>query len=484
MKGKTNRRNFLKIAGLTGAGALSSVRCSDPSNGLTEDGGGAGRKYKKRIRKIEKNHVQRFNMSGYAAPAIDNVRVGIIGLGNRGPTYIRTMGPLKGVQIKALAEFRPEHAQRAQKMAQDYGHSPDVYTGDENAWKKLCERDDLDLVIVTTHYPAHAEMGMYAMKNGKHTAIAVPVAATIEECWDLVKTAEETRRHCMMLENCSYHTFEMTTLNMARKGFYGELVHGECAYNSSKMNNNFSKTMYWDMWWLKEYASKKGNIYPTHGLGPVCQIMDINRGDAFDFLVSVESKDFMMEERAAELNAEDDFYKKFAGRDYRGNMNCTMVKTVKGRTIMLQHDATTPSPETYIMGTYGTKGASLKYPYPPRISMGDHKWATQDVFDKVMEEYKPKIIKTFNEMALELGGHGGSDAYKSWRLIDCLRGGFPLDIDVYDSVTWSCILPLSGWSVHNNSHPIKIPDFTAGAWKKNGRNMDVELTRYANTLLK
>ena len=477
---KSKRRTFFKTLGISGVGVLTSIQ----SKAFTKYQGVALDKYNDRIQNIEKNHVQRFNMSGYAAPAIDNVRVGIIGLGNRGPTYIKTMGSLKGVQIMALAELRPEKARKAEKMAKEYGHSPDIYTGDENAWKKLCERDDIDLVVVTTHYPAHAKMGIYAMKSGNHTAIAVPVAATIEECWDLVKTAEETKKHCMMLENCSYHTFQMTTLNMARKGFYGELVHADCAYNSSKMRNNFSKNMYWNMWWLKEYASKKGNIYPTHGLGPICQMLDINRGDQFDFLVSVESKDFMMAEKAADLSAEDPFYKEFVGKDYRGNMSSTIIKTKKGRTIMLQHDATSPSPETYIMGAYGTKGASLKYPNPPRICTGNHKWAPHDVYEKVMEEYKPKIIKTFNEMANKLGGHGGSDAYKSWRLIDCLRGGFPLDIDVYDSVTWSCILPLSSWSVCNNSNSIKIPDFTAGAWKNNGRNMDIELKYHTDTVLK
>ena len=475
-----NRRDFIKVAGLTGVGILSSVH----ANSFGENAGETVNQYKKRIQKIEKNHVQRFNMSGYAAPAIGTVRVGIIGLGNRGPTFIHTMGPLKGVQIKALAELRPEKAKLAEKMAQEYGHAPDIYTGDENAWKKLCERDDIDLVLVTTHYPAHAMMAMYAMKNGKHTAVAVPVAATIEECWDLVKTAEETKKHCMMLENCSYHDFEMTVLNMARKGFYGELVHGDCAYNASKMSNNFSKTMYWNMWWLREYATKKGNIYPTHGLGPICQMMDINRGDKFDYLVSVESKDFMMKDKATELASSDAFYKEFAGMDYRGNMNCTLIKTVNGRTIMLQHDATSPSPETYIMGVYGTKGASLKYPSPPRICTGNHRWASQDEFDKIMEDFKPKIIKTFDVMAKKLGGHGGSDAYKSWRLIDCLRGGFPLDIDVYDSVTWSCILPLSSWSVYNRSNPIEIPDFTAGAWRSNERNMDIDLKYFANTVLK
>ena len=233
--------------------------------------------------------------------------------------------------------------------------------------------------------------------------------------------------------------------------------------------------MYWDMWWLKEYASRKGNIYPTHGLGPICQIMDINRGDKFEFLVSVESEDFMMNNKAVELAATDDFYLPFAVKDYRGHRNTTLIKTTKGRTIMLQHDACSPSPTSYIQGIYGTKGSSLKYPLPPRISTGNHKWASEEEFNEITKKYTPEIIKRMDVMAKKIGGHGGSDTYKSWRLIDCLRGGFPVDIDVYDSVTWSCILPLSSWSVNHQSNSIQVPDFTAGAWETNERSMDIDL---------
>jgi len=475
---KKNRRDFLRMTGLSIAG--TGVLKSYASDSINRDGSNLA----DTIKDYEKSHVQSFNMSGYSAPAIDKVRVGIIGVGQRGPTYIKIMGRVEGVDIRAICDVRPEKAEQSKKMAEELGYKPIVYSDNKDSWKKLCERDDIDLVIVTTPWTMHAEMGIYAMKQGKHTAIAVPAAATIEECWDLVKTSEETKKHCMMLENCSYHTFQMLTLNMARKGFFGEVVHGECAYNSSKMRNNFSKTMYWDMWWLKEYASKKGNIYPTHGLGPVCQIMDINRGDKFEFLVSVESKDFMMADKANELAAEDDFYKEFANRDYRGNMNTTIIKTTRGRTIMLQHDATSPSPETYIHGIYGTQGAALKYPSPPRISTGNHKWASPEEFEKIKKKYSPEIIKVMDELANKIGGHGGSDTYKSWRLIDCLRHGFPVDIDVYDSVAWSCILPLSSWSVHNQSNSIQIPDFTSGAWKSNDRNMDIELKNYGKTLIR
>jgi hypothetical protein len=178
-------------------------------------------------------------------------------------------------------------------------------------------------------------MAVYAMNHGKHAATEVPAAGTLEECWQLVETAEQTRKHVMMLENYCYMPFQLLTLSMARKGFFGEIVHGECAYNTSKMKNNFNKNFYWDMWWLKMYATRRGNIYPTHGLGPVCQIMDMNRGDKMEFLVSVEGKDFMIGSKAKELASTDDFFKPFAEKDYRGNINTTIIKTEKGRTIKL-----------------------------------------------------------------------------------------------------------------------------------------------------
>ena len=302
-------------------------------------------------------------MSGYAAAKIEKVRIGIIGLGNRGPGHLETMRSIEGVEIRALCDLRPERTLAANKRLEGTIHRPTLYSGNKDAWMKLCEQEDLDLVIVTTPYYMHANMAVYAMQHGKHVASEVPAAATIEECWRLVETAEQTRRHCMMLENYAYGFFQVLTLNMARRGFFGEIVHGDCAYNTSKMGNNFSKTMYWDMWWLKRYGSHHGNIYPTHGLGPVCQIMNINRGDRFDYLVSMESDDFMIRAKARELAATDDFFKPFAEKTYRGNMSTTIIRTVKGRTIMLQHDATSPQgPHSVIHGITGTKGMALEYP--------------------------------------------------------------------------------------------------------------------------
>jgi hypothetical protein len=467
---KKRRRDFLKLAGMAGLGIVGTGRQIYAS----PDAWDKFQNLPVLNTRSEQSHVQRFNMSGYAAPKIGTVRIGIIGLGNRGTSHLMSMSNFEGVEMRALSDLRPEKLEAAEKRIKAKGHNPVLYSGGKDEWKKLCERNDIDLIVVTTPWYMHAEMGVYAMEKGKHVASEVPAAGTIEECWQIVETAERTRKHFMMMANTSYGDFQMLTLNMARKGFFGEVVHGDCAYNANKMNNNFSKTTYWDMWWLKQYATRKGNIYPIHGLAPVCEIMDINRGDRLDFLGSFESADFGMDKKARELAAKDDFYKEFAGRDYRGNMNVTVIRTKKGRTIMVQHDATTPSPHSNIHGIYGTMGAALGEPPPARLSVGKQAWVSQEEFNALKEKYTPEITRKMGEMA-KGGGHGGIDPLLEWRLIDCLRNGLPLDQDVYDAASWSSIVPLSQWSVLNRSNTIDVPDFTAGKWESNGRNMDINL---------
>jgi hypothetical protein len=462
-----NRRDFLRLSGLASLGLA---------------GGGAAIRGYAAEPVVQKPHEQRFNMSGFVAPKIEKVRVGIIGLGNRGPSHLETMKLLEGVEIRALCDLRPERVQAANKRLAGSIHKPTLYSGNKDEWMKLCEQEDLDLVIVTTPYYMHANMAVYAMDHGKHVASEVPIAATLEECWKLVETAERTRKHCLMLENYAYNFFQVLTLNMARRGFFGDVVHGECAYNTSKMGNNFGKNMYWDMWWLKLYGSKRGNIYPTHGLGPVAQIMNINRGDRFDYLVSMESNDFMMQATAKELAKKDEFFQPFAEKTYRGNMSTTVIRTVKGRTITVQHDATSPrGPHTMIHAITGTKALAQEYPYPPKISTSLNGFVSQKEYDAIVKEYTPTIITRMKELTKVVGGHGGGDLLECWRLIDCLHNGYPLDQDVYDGVAWSSIVPLSEWSVLNRSNSIEVPDFTAGAWEKNAPNMDIMLTNCGST---
>jgi len=477
---KNSRRDFFKKSGLAGLGLIGSSQIHCSQKGKTDQREQDVAEISKRL---EKTHVQRFNMSGFSVPPLEEVRVAIIGTGQRGPSYVKNLSHLEGVSIKALCDIRPEKVQAAKAQLANSSHQPQVYTGAED-WKRVCERNDIDLIVITTPYYMHAMMAVYAMEHGKHAVSEVPAAATIEECWQLVETAERTRRHCIMMENMNYLPFQLLTLNMARQGMFGQVVHGDCAYNTSKMANNFSKTLYWDMWWLRLYGSRRGNLYPTHGLGPVSSIMNINRGDKFEFLVSVESDDFMMKARAQELAATDDFFKPFAEKNYRGNMSVTTIRTTMGRTIMLQHDATDPSPHSYIHGIYGTKGAALYDPQPPRLAIGNHAWVSAEAFKELQEKYTAKITRHMSEAAQQLGaGHGGTDLLECWRLIDCLRNGLALDMDVYDAAAWSSIVPLSQWSVLNRSNSIDVPDFTAGAWKTNQLNMDINLEKGGTTKL-
>lgn len=462
-----NKREFLKLSGLGGIGLLGEGLGTDPSNlHLIGEGN---------------NHRQKFNMSGYGAPKIDTVRMGYIGLGNRGSGALSRIVFLENVEVKAIADLREEKVAAGKAKLVASGHNPVTYSGKEDEWKKLCERPDIDLVYICTPWHLHAPMALYAMEQGKHVAVEIPIATTVEDCWKLVETSERTRKHCMMLENCCYDFFELLTLNMARQGFFGEVIHGEGAYLHDLYDSLFDKGKRHELWRLKE-NQKNGNLYPTHGIGPVCQIMNINRGDKMDYLTSMSTNDFMLRPRADSLALTDPVFKQFAGKSFRGNMNTTTIKTNKGKTIMVQHDVTSPRPYSRIHLISGTKATAQKYPLPGRISVG-HEWATEEEYKKIEEKYAPEIVKRIGDQAKKVGGHGGMDFLMDWRLIDCLRNGLPLDQDVYDGTSWSVILPLSGKSIASRSNSVDIPDFTSGAWKTN-TPVDINLSKGANTKIR
>jgi len=455
----SNRRDFLRNT-LIGTGVLAT--------GLAGQAATLGREFSEK-----RNPKQRFNMSGYAAPKLDKVRIGHIGLGMRGPGAVERMSYIDGVEIVGLCDQYEDRVEKMQKLLEKRGlPRAKSYSGSKDAWKAMCENPDIDLIYITTPWSLHTPMAVYAMEHGKHAVTEVPAAQTIDQCWQLVETSERTQKHCMMLENCCYDFFELLTLNMARQGFFGEIVHGEGAYLHNLLGLNFDKNGYAEMWRLKENQHRNGNLYPTHGLGPICQIMDINRGDQMDYLVSTSSNDFMMAAKAKELAATDPFFKEFTTDHYRGNMNTTTVRTHKGRTIMIQHDVTSPHVYSRIHTVVGTRGTAQKYPGPPRVSNKED-WFKEEEMKELEEKYTPEIVKKIGEMAKKIGGHGGMDFMMDWRLIDCLRNGLPLDQNVYDAALWSCISPLSEYSVANRSKTVDIPDFTKGAWKTNA---PVELT--------
>lgn len=480
------RRKLLKLSALTGIGFAGGLM-----KGFGSENSAESLDYKK-------SRVQHFNMSGYAAPKLDTVRVGFIGLGNRGPAHLDQISKIEGVDIKALCDLRPEKVNAAAKEIKNFAFRPQIYTGNKDEWKKVCDREDIDLVFIATSWELHTPMAVYAMNRGKHVCIEVPAAKTIEECWQLVETSERTRKHCMMMENSCYGFFQLLMLNMARQGFFGEIVHAEGAYIHDLLAGNFAKDKYHDLWRLKENIGRNGNLYPTHGLGPLAQAMNINRGEKMDFLVSVSSKDFMMGDLAKKLAETDDFYKPFLNQHYRGNMNTTTIRTNSGRTIVLQHDVTSPRPHVDNYMISGTKATALHYPLPgqvliapdfptltPRIwkTSSHHKWMPEKEFKVLEEKYTPPIVKKVGEIAKQVGYHGGGDFLMDWRTIDCLRNGLPLDQDVYDAALWSSIGPLSELSVKNRSNSIDVPDFTSGSWKNN-QPLDINLEKGGNTKVK
>lgn len=468
---ENNRRDFLKKTGLgLLAGSSLSAFAATPDDLL----------------RIEEQAryapPQTFNMSGYAAPKLDTVRVGIIGIGNRGMGAVERLNKLAGVDIRALCDLREEQVNKAKKLVSASGHNPQTYSGSADIWKKLAERTDLDLVYILTPWAYHTPMAVFSMNHGKHVCVEVPAAKTLEEAWQLVETSEKTRKHCMMVENCCYDFHELLTLNMARQGYFGEIVHCEGAYIHNLQDYMFSKTHFYQMWELEENSKRKGNLYPTHGLGPICQVLDINRGDQMDYLVSMSTNDFSLGDRAKELAAQDSFYKPYAGRSFNGNMNNSTIRTKKGKTILVQFDVSSPRPYSRIQLVSGTKGVSLKYPEPGRFSTG-HEWISESEYKTLEATYMPPIVKKMGEVAKKVGGHGGMDFLMDWRTIDCLRNGLPLDQDVYDAALWSSIGPLSTWSIANRSNSIDVPDFTRGAWKKN-KPVDISMTTGGTTQAK
>lgn len=410
------------------------------------------------------------DMLAFAADPIKVVRVGFIGLGMRGADAVVRFTNIENVEIKALCDIRPERVAKSQAaLAKREFPAAAEYSGSEDSWKQLCERDDIDLVYIVTPWQNHVEMAVYAMEHGKHVAVEVPAATTIAECWQLVDTSERTRKHCMMLENCVYDFFEITTLNMAQQGLFGEVLHVEGAYIHNL--EPFWKS-YYNNWRLDFDQKNKGDVYPTHGFGPDCQLLNIHRGDKLDYLVAMETKSVVGKQTAKEQMGTEDFA--------NGDQTSTLIRTNNGKTILLQHNVYTPRPYDRMYQVVGTKGYAQKYPVAGYAfekeqlteedfnheNLSSHSFVPRDVRMKLMETYKHPIVREIEEKARKVGGHGGMDFIMDYRLVYCLQNGLPLDQDVYDAAEWSCIGELSAASIENGSMPVKVPDFTRGKWNK------------------
>ena len=405
----------------------------------------------------------------FAADPIDTVRTGFIGLGMRGPDAVRRFTYIGGAKVVALCDLEADRVARSQEILAGRGKPAAAEYSGEDGWKQLCERDDIDLVYICTNWQTHVEMAVYAMECGKHVAVEVPAAMSVAECWRLVDTSERTRKHCMMLENCVYDFFELTCLNMAQQGLFGEVLHAEGAYI-----HNLEP--FWDYYhnnWRLDFNQKhSGDVYATHGFGPDCQVLNIHRGDKLEYLVSMDTKSVVGLEVAKEKMGVDTFA--------NGDQTSTLVKTRNGKTVLIQHNVYTPRPYDRMYQLVGTKGFADKYPNsafafePDQIAdaaaeydnLSSHSYVPREVRDSLMAKYKHPIAKEIEEKAREVGGHGGMDFIMDYRLVWCLRNGKPLDMDVYDAAEWSCLGELTAASIANGSKPVKIPDFTRGRWNK------------------
>jgi hypothetical protein len=392
----------------------------------------------------------------------DLVRVAVVGAGLRGRSVIGELLAIEGVRVTAVADIVADHAAKASAMITAKGQpAPALYTKGDRDFEHLVQRDDIDFVYTATPWQWHTPVALAAMKAGKHAATEVPSALTVDDCWALVDTSEKTRRHCLLMENCCYGESELTVLRMVRDGAFGEILHGEAAYLHDLreiLNENDSE----GLWRRTPHTQRNGNFYPTHGLGPVAQYMGVHRGDRFDYMVSMSTP-----ERGLSLWREktvaDRTDPKWKERYIEGDLNSSLIKTVKGRTILLQHDVVNPRPYSRLNNIQGTKG--IFNDYPPRVYLEGTKGGESfSPLANYMAEFAHPLWTHVGELAKTLGGHGGMDFIMCYRLMQCMREGLAPDFDVYDAAAWSVPGPLSERSVAHGSAPQKFPDFTRGAW--------------------
>lgn len=439
-----NRRDFLK--GAAWAGAVAAAGGCASAFRLTPGG----------------------VASGFRMKPMPRVRVGMLGVGSRGTAAVRRLLKIDGAEITAVCDLVSERVERTRKMVKDAkGVDAKGYVGAEG-WKALCDNAEVDVVYNCTSWDWHLKPCVRAMRNGKVALVEVPGSLKIDECWEYVETCEETRVPCMMLENCVYGEDEMLMLNLAQKGVLGDIVHGEGGYVHYGAEYMYPKT---DdeppTWRLEEKRNHTGNAYPTHGLGPVALSMNVNRGDRFDYMVSVGSRGHSLQDFARRKFGADSKFGNYR-IDYN-DVNTSIVKTALGNTIMVQLNCANPRPYTRMGLVVGTKGTFGTYPARAAVESAPgvvgKTWMDEAEFAALREKYAHPLWKKYGELAKKEGGHGGMDFMMDLRWVHCLRNGLPLDMDVYDLASWSAICELSERSAFRRGEAMDFPDFTRGGWK-------------------
>ena len=420
-------------------------------------------------------------MGDFAAPKLKVVKVAFIGVGARGSGHARQIASIEGTEVVAISDLYEDLAKKSVDVCRKIGNGKRhgkiaVYYGKEDHWKLMLDEVKPDVVFISTNWNNHAPMAIESMKSGAHAFVEVPIATTIDDMWKIINTSEKTRKHCMMMENVNYGRDEMMYLNMCRKGVIGDFLHAEAAYIHELRFQMEEQERGTGSWRTHQYAKGRGNLYPTHGLGPVAQYMNLARSeDNFNSLISYSTPAIGRKLYANKNYAANHKWNKL---DYKnGDLNTSIIKTNLGRTILVQWDETSPRPYSRHNLIQGTKG--ILAGFPTRVALEDgvegvtknhHSWAQGEDLKVLYEKYDHPLYKRLDSLVEEMGGrnhvgHGGMDLIMRYRIIECLRNGEPLDQNVYEGCFWSAVTPLSANSIKNGGEPQKFPDFTRGNWK-------------------
>lgn len=427
---------------------------------------------------VPKREAGQQHALGLTVPKMDVVRVAFVGLGMRGPGAVERWTHIPGTQVVALCDYHRERAEACQQYLRKASMpAAAIYSG-EDGYKELCQRTDIDVVYIAADWLHHFLVAREALEHGKHVAIEVPSAMNMSEIWQLINYSEQKRLHVMMLENCCYDFFELNSLNMAQHGLFGEVIYAMGAYRHEL-------SPFWDAYWKKDANDKlgwrldynqkfRGDLYATHGLGPIAQVLDIHRGDKMKTLVAMDTKS---------VNGKHQVEKRTGQpcTDFKnGDQTTTLISTENGKVLEIHHNVMTPQPYNRMYQLTGTKGFANKYPVegyslqsdeqnqtgiPEMDNLSGHEYLNEAATKQLVNKYRSPIVERYEKKAKEVGGHGGMDFIMDARLVYCLRNGLPLDIDVYDLAEWCCLAELGSISMDNGNMPVEVPDFTRGHWR-------------------
>jgi len=411
---------------------------------------------------------------GAVAAPRDKVRLAFLGVGLRGTSLLDLALRRDDVEVKAVCDIVPEKVARArQRVKEAHGDEPRGYADGEEDFRNLLRRDDIDAVIIATPWLWHTPMAVAAMREGKAVGVEVPAAVTLEECWDLVDTSERTDMPCMLLENVCYRRDVMAVLNMVEQGMFGELIHCRCGYQHDLRGIKFQPGAEFgkqgqdeSVWRAQHSIERNGDIYPTHGVGPVAKWLRINDGNRFLSLTSMATKSRGLHEYIVAVGGED-----HPNADIEfalGDIVTTMIHTADGETVVVTHDTNLPRPYSLGFRVQGTRGiwmADNRSIYIEGVSPEPHRW---EPFETYQLAYDHRLWRRWSGDA-EGAGHGGMDFFVVHAFVESVKRRVPPPIDVYDAATWSAISSLSEASIARGGALVDFPDFTRGRWVKNRR---------------